>query len=207
MNKEICNGKNSVLKSCRNSKPEDAVSFRSVNSVFQITETEGAVVGLPSHVDQNEHCGYILRDDTGECNAVLRHVADDDKKQVEHDVQKPRDHQIGKRTLRVSVRAEHAVTEVEDSERGHSERIDAEIEDSPLDEILLRAEQLQHEPRGKQAEHRDDTARCKADDKRGADGSRCTRLFASAEVLRHADVDGTSHSDEEARKQGDQNGG
>ena len=100
-----------------------------------------------------------------------------------------------------------SVTEVEDSERGHSERIDAEIEDSPLDEILLRAEQLQHEPRGKQAEHRDDTARCKADDKRGADGSRCTRLFASAEVLRHADVDGTSHSDEEARKQGDQNGG
>ncbi len=158
-------------------------------------------------MEENEHRGHVLRDDTRKRHAVLRHAADNDEKQVEDHVQDPGDHQIGERALRIAVRAEHAVAEVEDTERRHSERVDAEVEHGALDEVVLRAEELQHEPCGQQAEDRDDTARREADHKRGAHGRGRAFLVAGAEMLRDPNVDGASHSDEKAREQGHENRG
>ena len=84
LNKEVGNGKNGILKSCGDSKPENPFSLGPVKPEFQVAETKRAVVRLPSHMDQNQHCGHVLRDDAGKCNSVLRHAADDDEKQVEH---------------------------------------------------------------------------------------------------------------------------
>lgn len=70
--------------------------------------------------------GHILRDDAGKRNAILRHAADDDKKQVEDHIQNACNQKIGKRTLCIAVCAEHAVAEIEDPECRHTERINAE---------------------------------------------------------------------------------
>ena len=47
---------------------------------------------------------------------------------------------------------------------------DAEIKLSALDQVILCAQQLEHKPRGDEAEHHDDAACRKAEHKCGADG-------------------------------------
>ena len=146
-----------------------------------------------------------MRYDAGECDAVLCHFADDDEKQIENNIQNTRNHKIYKRALRISVCTEHAVSEIEDSERRHTERIDAEIKHGALDKVILCAEQFQHEPRGNKAEHRYDTACCQTYHKRGAYGSGCARLVSCAEMMRNLNIDSTSHSDEKACEKRNEN--
>ena len=165
LNKEVGNGKNGILESGRNTEPENTLFLGPVHPVLQIPQTEGAVIPLPPHMDQNKHRRHILRDDAGECNAVLRHAADDDKKQVEKHIQNTRNHEIGQRAPGISVGAEHAVAEIKNPESRHSECINPKIEYGSLDKIVFGTEQLQHKPRRDETKHHNDAARCKAEHK------------------------------------------
>ena len=127
-------------------------------------------------------------------------MADNNEKQIEDNVKNTCDHKICKRALRISVCAEHTVTEVENSESRHTERIDAEIKHRALNKIVFRAEQLQHKPRRKKTKYCYDTARYKAYHKGGTYGSRCTRFIPRAEMMCNLNVDGIPHSDEESRE-------
>ena len=118
---------------------------------------------------KNKSRGNILRDDAGKRDAVLRHTANDDKKQVKKNVQNARNHKICKRSLRITVCAEYAVAEVENAESRHSERIDTEIEHGALYKVVLCAEQFQHKTCGKEAKSHDNDARRKTYHKRCAD--------------------------------------
>ena len=144
-------------------------SLEFVKPLFQVTETERAVVLLPSHVYKNKSRGNILRDDAGKRNAVFRHTAYYNEEQIENNIQNARNHKICKRSLRITVCAEYAVAEVENAESRHSERIDTEIEHGALYKVVLCAEQFQHKTCGKEAKSHDNDARRKTYHKRCAD--------------------------------------
>ncbi len=119
---------------------------------------KSAVITLPRHMHKDEHCGDVLRNNAGKRDAVLRHMAYDNEKQIEDNVQNTCNHEICKRTLRITVCTEDTVAEVENSESRHAERINAEIKHGTLDKVVLCAEKFQHKPRGNQTKRRYDTA-------------------------------------------------
>ena len=114
---------------------------------------------------KDKHRRHILRYDACKCDAVLRHTADDNEKQVEDNIQNTCDHKIKKRTLCISVCTEHTVTEIEYPECRHPERIYSEIKHSALNKIILCSEQLQHKSCGNEAERHDYAACHKAEHK------------------------------------------
>ena len=145
-----------MLDASRDAEPENAAGFAPVQA--QALSFHAAAVLQPHHVDEDQHSRQILRDHACQRDAVGRHLADNDEEQIEDHVQNARRRQIGQRPLRIAARAQYRVAEVENAERRHAERVDAEIEHRAGQQIVLRPEQLQHRRGQEKAKNRDHDA-------------------------------------------------
>ena len=67
------------------------------------------IVLLVNHMQQHEESRNILRNNAGQCHAVFRHAADNDKKDVQNHVEHARDDEIEQRARRIAVGAEHRI--------------------------------------------------------------------------------------------------
>ena len=153
LDEEIRHREDHMLDASRDAEPENAAGFAPVQA--QALSFHAAAVLQPHHVDEDQHSRQILRKHACQRDAVGRHLADDDEEQIEDHVQNARRRQIGQRPLRIAARAQYRVAEVENAERRHAERVDAEIEHRAGQQIVLRPEQLQHRRGQKKAQHRD----------------------------------------------------
>ena len=125
-----------MLDASRNAEAENASGLAAVQP--QVFRLHTAAIRQSHHVYEDQHSRKILRDNARQRDAVSGHFADDNKKQVQDHIQHTRRRQINKRTLRVAAGAENRVAKVEDPKRGHTKRVDAEIEHRAGQKVFLR---------------------------------------------------------------------
>ena len=156
---------------------------------------------------QDQKGRQVLGQDSGQGRARHAHLADDDEKQVQNHVQHPGDGQIDQRLAGVPYGAEHAVAKVIDGHGRHPQKIDAQVQNGPVDQVGLCAQQPHQRRREGHAHHQQQHARRQADQQRRMD-----RLFHVFGLFRpvetgHQHIDAAAQADQETGHQGDKNGG
>ena len=145
-----------------------------------------------------------LRDGARDGDARRREIADDDEEEVQRHVHRTRDGQVDERTLRVTARAEDAVAEVVDRHGGQTQRIDAQIADGAVDELVLRVEHAEHRPGQPRADETDQQPRAGADEKRRVQRPLELFIVAETETASDGDVHARAHADQQSREERDE---
>lgn len=202
LHEEIGDGKNGVLQAGGDAQRQHVFTRAPVKIAAREVQTAG--VAAAQQMPHDEHGGKILGDDAGNSDAVRRHAADDDKKQVEDNVQHPGDGQIQQGALRLPAGAQHAVAEVIYRHGGHTEGVYFQIQHRAADKLLLRVQQGKQRLRKGDARRAQHKAGDGADDEGGMDCDGRALFAARAEPVRHAHIDAAAHADEKAREQRDQ---
>ena len=96
------------------------------------------------------------------------------------------------------------VAEVENAERRHTERVNAEIEHRAGQQIVLRFQQLQHRRGQEKAKNRDHDAGQRTQNQRRVDAISRVFFLTCAEILRYADIDAIGKPNQKACKQRDE---
>ena len=139
-----------------------------------------------------------MRDDRRQRNAVGCHLADDDKKEVQADVEPARDGKEEERPPCVARRGEYGAAEVIKRHCRKAEGVDAKIQNRAVDQLILRSEQRQKRScQGKAQRHQNKT-QPEADDCRRMDGLARIFLLARADEPRREDIDARAHADQKA---------
>lgn len=120
----------------------------------------------------------VLRQDTGQCDAVGAHAADDDEEEIQSDVQNARDEQIKQGAAGIARSAQNGIAKVIERHGGHAEEIDAQVDRRAVDQLFLCAEQLQQRNGRQLAEQQEHRAEDEAQGKGRMDGA--LRLLTTA---------------------------
>lgn len=125
-------------------------------------------------------------------------------KQVQDDVQDACRRQIGQGPLRVAAGAQDGVAKVENAERRHAERVNAEIEHCAGQQIVFRLQQFQNRRGQEKAKNRDHDAGQRTQNQRRVDAISRVFFLTCAEILRYADIDAIGKPNQKACKQRDE---
>ena len=199
---EVCDGKNSVLKSCGYAKHEHAFDLSGIET--DKLRAQAALAFVFCHTEKHKKRRNILRDYTCERHTVDRHIANYDENKVENDVYNAGTGQIDQRAAGVSLGTQHGVTEVEYTERGHSERVYAKIKHRTVDQLVLCMYEREHWTRQNEARNGNYDPRKGTEYKRGVHRLGGVALLLGTEELSDAHVDSAAHADEHAGKEGDE---
>ena len=101
---------------------------------------------------QDQPGRHALRNGAGQRHAHNVELTDDDKKQVEHDVQSARDGKIDQRLFGIADGAEHRIAEVVQRQRRHAQEVHTQVQNCTGQQIRLGVEQLQQCGRAEQAD-------------------------------------------------------
>ena len=156
---------------------------------------------------QDQKGREILGQDGGQGRAGHAHLAHDDKEHIQKHVQHPGNGQIDQGLAGVAHRAEHTVAKIVDSHGGHPQKVDAQIQDRPVDQVGLGAQQP-HQRRRKGHPHRQQQHPCRQADQQGrVDGP--LHIFGVLGPVKagHQHIDAAAQPDQEAGHQGDKDGG
>lgn len=112
--------------------------------------------------------------------------------------------QIGQGPLHVAAGAQDGVAKVENAERRHAERVNAEIEHCTGQQIVFRLQQFQHRRGQEKAKNRDHDAGQRTQNQRRVDAISRVFFLTCAEILRYADIDAIGKPNQKACKQRDE---
>ena len=205
LNEEVGQRKDGVLTAGRHPQPQDAAGHGGVKA--QLFPLQAVAALGAGQRPQDQKGRQVLAQNGGQGRAGHAHLPDDDKEQVQPDVQHPGNGQVDQRLAGVPHRAEHAVAKVVDGHGRHPQKVDAQVQNGPVDQVGLGAQQP-HQGRRKGHPHRQQQhARRQADQQRRVD-----RLFDVPRLLRavkagHQHVDAAPQTDQKTGHQGDEDGG
>lgn len=146
----------------------------------------------------------VLRQDTGQCDAVGAHAADDDEEEIQSDVQNARDEQIKQGAAGIARSAQNGIAKVIERHGGHAEEIDAQVDRRAVDQLFLCAEQFQQRNGRQLAEQQEHRAEDEAQGKGRMDGALRLLTTACAEKACNKGIDTAAKANEKTRKQGNE---
>ena len=173
----------------------------------QLGKPQAIALTAPQQRRRYQNGGKILRDDTGHRHACHVHIADDDEEQVQHHIDNAGDGEVVQRAAGITHRGEHGVAKVIDRQCGHPQAVDAQVQHSAVHQLRFGVQRSEDTARKAAADPQQHQSRRRAGQRRRVDGIREVLLIVSSEVVRHQYVDAAGQSDEEAGKQGHENGG
>ena len=173
----------------------------------QLGKPQAIALTAPQQRRRYQNGGEILRDDAGHRHTRHVHIADDDEEQVQHHIDNAGDGEVVQRAAGITHRGEHGVAKVIDRQRGHTQTVDAQVQHSAVHQLRFGVQRSEDTARKAAADSQQHQSRRRAGQCRRVDGIREVLLIVSSEVVRHQYVDAAGQSDEEAGKQGHENGG
>ena len=156
---------------------------------------------------QDQPGRQALGNRTGKRDTGHIQLADDDKKQVEKDVDHTGHGQVGQRLFCLADGAEYRIAVVVERQRRHAQKIDTQVKDRAGQQILLRVEQPQQRGGAEQPHGQQQNTGEQADHQRRMDGLADILVVAGTIVPRDQDIDAVAQADEKAGEKGDKGGG
>ena len=150
LDEQVGNGKNGVLQTGGHAQQQDAPGHAKV----QLDGVQVQRVAVPHFGQrvQDQPGRHALRNGAGQRHAHNVELTDDDKKQVEHDVQSTCDGQINQRLFGIADGAEHRIAEVIQRQRRHAQEVHTQVQNCAGQQIRLGVEQFQQRGRAEQAD-------------------------------------------------------
>ena len=205
LNKQVCDGEDGVLKPGGNGNGQHLTAFERIQPQLGAVQANGfRPTGQRQH---DEPRGNVLGEGRGQGHARLRHVKDDDEKQVQDHVQHARNGEKQQRMPGVAGGRQHPVAKVEHRQRRHAQQINAQIPNSAGQQFLFGAQQLQQGRGEQKAERQQQSAGDQQQNGRGVHRAGYVLVPPCAQVSRRDHVDAAAHADEEPREQGHQDRG
>ena len=205
LNEEVGNGEDGVLAPGRDAQRQDALGHGGVEmGGFEIQPDAVLRAGEGA---EDEEGGEALGDAGGQRHARHVQLADDDEEQVEQDVQNACDGKKEQRLFGVADGAVDGVAEVVEGQRRHTEEVDPQVQNGTGEQVLLGVEQAQQGGGAHQTDEQQDHACDEADQNGGVDGLADVVRVAGTVKASHQHVDAVAEADEEAREEGDEDGG
>ena len=131
-------------------------------------------------------------------------LADDDEEQVQHNIQRTCDRKIGQWLLGIADGAEHSVAEVIERQRGHTQKVDAQVQDGTGEQVLFGIQQPQQRGRADQTDKQQQHTRRQADQQRRMDGLADVLGVPGTVKPRHQHIDTVAEADKKAGEQCDE---
>ena len=153
------------------------------------------------------HCEIALAECTGQRDAGHVQPADDDKEQVEQDVQHASDGQVHQRLFGLTDGAEYRVAEVVKREGRHTEEVDPQIEDGTRQQIVLGVQQAKQRRRTQQTNQQQNDASNGTDDNGRVNGFVHIIRVTGTVKAGHQHIDAVAQADEKTGEQGDKDAG
>lgn len=155
----------------------------------------------------NQKCGNCLGNNGRQRNTCHTHVKDDDKEQVEDDVDHARQGQKVERALGVTDGTQDGSAEVVHHKSGHSYKVDAHIQNRQVDDIFRGAHHFQHRTSQQDADKNQDDAAPDGGQYRGVYRAVDAVIVLGAVIARNNDIGSDRNADKKIDDQVDQRTG
>ena len=162
---------------------------------------------LLGQAEDDQPCGHILGDGGGQGDPRYIHIQQNDRNQVQNDVDHARDDQEIQGALGVPLGPQDGGPEVICHGGRHSQKIDPQIDGRLVDHISGRRHPHQKLPGGKEAEHRQDRAADQGHQNGGVDRAAHHVVPLPSQIPGHHHIGAHGEPHKQGHQQVDQGGG
>ncbi len=205
LHKEIGHGENCVLQGAGDADVQDASGLVAGN--VKMLRAEAEILPDMEQQAEDQNGGQVLGEDAGNGHSFYIQMADDHKKQIQKHIDNPGEAQIIQRPSGVTGGAQHRVAEIVQCQGRHTQQIDAQIDHSIPDQLVLGVHEGENAIGKSDAEYGDGSAGSQTEDDGGMYSLPQVVSVPGADVEGCHGVDAAGQTDEYTREERDQDAG